>query len=519
MRVWALASCGGLLALAACSADQANTPNPNSPPPDGDSLSQGKTSPPTATPSPQARPEMRPRQAQSARPRLNPAVASTGAGRTVAQPQPQADQLRARLQRLREQQGTRLAANTPVTAAPLPTTTQVVASPIPQPGAPTPLQADTTPDIGRDRGVAIAPQPPAAEVDIEPSGTTADLQPVAAASLASNYPIAPLRHQGQSTRQGARLALLVPPPTSQPTVASARLHGSTPLAEGTQPRADNPAPGSGAPISGALGSGAETTSGADLTPGSAALLSNAPGAAISREHTTIQARVGSPLTLTRPGEVSGTSPAEGAHQQGGTAPLRSAARVPLQASLAPRPDDRAAEGQDLGAIALPESLPLNSAAPRLSPQQPRLSVSPAPVSPAAGTDRTTPPAAPAASADDLTSAAPFSVSPVGHLSPTDRDGFHLVPSASQSPKGLPLAHCPPTSAHTQRNDRLIDGAIAAQPSFLGRTPSMTPVKDNSLARCWGLAPTQSVAFEPLPAAASAPDNQDFSPASVADSDL
>lgn len=521
MRVWALASCGGLLALAACSADQANTANPNSPSPDGDSLSQGKTSPPTATPTPQARPEMRPRQALSPRPQLNPAVVSAGAGRTAPQPQaqPQADQLRARLQRLRDQQGARLASTTPVTAAPIPTTAQIVASPIPQPEPPTLLPTESSPGVGRDRGPAIlpqlhsaaqspqttaptplpAPQPPAAKVDIAPSGTATDLQPVVAASIASNYPIAPLRHQGHSARHSishsarhsARSAspqVLVPSPGSQTIAASARLHGST--APASQPRTD----------SAALESEAAAASAPGLTSDSDTLLASAPGGALARGHVAVQPGPGSPITLAPPVGGSTVLSSGGAHRQEATVPLRSAAREAVPAAgLAPRPTALRTVDQRPGAIALPESLPLNSESPRLNPQRPRLSVSPATVSPATGTDRATP--------------APIANTPVlpraGHLSPIDRDGFHLVPAASQAPKGLPLAHCSTTSAHPLA-DRSVAGAIAAQPSFSGRSPSMTLVKDAPLTLC------QDNALEPMSTVTPAPDDLGFPPASVAD---
>ena len=474
MRVWALASCGGLLALAACSSDQANTANPNTPPADGDTLSQGKASPSTTTPRPLARPEIPPQQTLAAQPRLNPVAVRGGADRTASQPQPQpqpqlqlqADQLRARLQRLREQQGIRLASITPVAAAPIPTTARVVASPIPRTGAPTLIQANSTPEASRapgarrDSRLAIvqppsvvpllplatptplaSPQPPETRANVESGGTAADLRPVVAATLASNYPIAPLRHQGQSARQGMRQGArsaspqLVPPPTSQPFATSARLHGSTAPALAIQPR-----DGSTAPVAGG------------------------------------------------------------------------------EATLVPDSTQAAAEDQNLGSIALPESLPLNSAAPRLSPQRPRLSVSPSANfvgadspggdAPEAVTDRATPepvtpePATPAASTVALHPPEPFVAPSEGHLSPIDRDSFHLVPSASQSPKGLPLAQCPP-----------------AQPSFSVHNQSMTLDKDAPLAHCGSQTPAQSVALEPIPVADPAPDHLDFSAASVADLDL
>ncbi len=539
MRVWALASCGGLLALAACSADQSNTTNPNSPPPDGNALTQGKTSPASATPRPLARPEMPPQQTLSARPRLNPAAVSGEADRTPAQPQ--SDQLRARLQRLRAQQGARLASNTPVAAAPIPT---VIASPIPQPEAPTLRPVASNPGASRDPGargdsrltivpqpnraeqslLAVAlppqpsPQPPVIEADVEPSGTTADLQPVVAATVANNYPIAPLRHQGHSVRQSARQSVrsapqvLVPLSASQPVAAGARLHGSTAPALAAQPRGSSTA----------SVSEAEATVVPDSTPAAADLRARASDAAIPREHVASQPRAGSPVTLTHPGDFPSTSPAEGAHQQESTAPLRSAERLPLQASLAPRPDSRTTGDQGLGAITLPESLPLNSAAPRLSPQRPQLS----PAQPTVSLPTATSSAASRSVVTNATdrattepTAAPFAVPSGGHLSPTDQDGFHLVPSVSQSPKGLPLTHCPPASAHTPTADRLGDGAIAPQPSFSGRNQSMTLVKDAPLAHCWSNALTQSVALESNSAAAPAPHSLDFPAAEAVDLDL
>jgi hypothetical protein len=101
------------------------------------------------------------------------------------------------------------------------------------------------------------------------------------------------------------------------------------------------------------------------------------------------------------------------------------------------------------------------------------------------------------------SPAPFTIPAGEHLRPTDQVGFYLVPSASQSPKGLPLAHCSPASAHTPTADRPVDGAIAPQPSFSGRSQSMTLVKDAPLAQCWSNALTQSVTLETDAAAEAA----------------
>ncbi|PZV00629.1 MAG: hypothetical protein DCF32_17285, partial [Leptolyngbya sp.] len=123
MRVWALASCSGLLALAACSAEQSSSPNPSADPLAGEDAAEINAQPgliATAS-SPMARPEVRPGQLIQGGYRLNRAVKpTTTTARSNGQPIPQAAALRDRLERLRSQQGTRLALSTPVAIAPQP---------------------------------------------------------------------------------------------------------------------------------------------------------------------------------------------------------------------------------------------------------------------------------------------------------------------------------------------------------------------------------------------------------------
>jgi hypothetical protein len=123
MRVWALASCSGLLALTACSAEQSSAPYPSAVPLDGEDTAEIEPQPGliATTSSPMARPEVRPRQMIRGGYRLNPAVGRvpTTAG-SGGQPIPQAAALRNRLQRLQRQQSTRLSPSTPLVNAPQP---------------------------------------------------------------------------------------------------------------------------------------------------------------------------------------------------------------------------------------------------------------------------------------------------------------------------------------------------------------------------------------------------------------
>ena len=139
MRVWALASCSGLLALAACSAEQSSPPDLGTAPPDGDDAAEvnAQAGLRATASSPMARPELRPRQGVLDRARFIPRSpqASPLASRSGSNERslPQADQLRERLQRLRTQHGSRLSSNTPIATAPLPAAlTTTPPSPVPQ---------------------------------------------------------------------------------------------------------------------------------------------------------------------------------------------------------------------------------------------------------------------------------------------------------------------------------------------------------------------------------------------------
>jgi hypothetical protein len=372
MRVWALASCSGLLALAACSAEQSTVPTPGDLPQDSDKGTQleAETEGTPTTLSPTAAPELSPRPGlpssvrQPASSPLSPAVA----GRTSAQ----STELRARLQRLRAQHSDRLSAgqvappslrSSPLVRAPLvssplaaqPPAFLASATPAPTPAAQpaglpektgvpeTGPAAETAGPAGARTGVAepggatavsapsqLAAVPGPGAVGLAP-GTATDLGPLAAARPDQRYPIAPRRHQGYSTRQSPAALVLMPQPEVAVALAAApRLHGESP---------DGPVA-------------------AVLTPPAPAAPAPAPQAG--------------PAPLRPPSEASATPdvsaplPSPGQHQGDDSAPSlevgsRSLGRSPaLAGAVVQRPT----------AIPQPESLPLNPTAPSLQQGQP-----------------------------------------------------------------------------------------------------------------------------------------------------
>ncbi|MGB3202258.1 MAG: hypothetical protein WBA99_15240, partial [Nodosilinea sp.] len=111
--------------MAGCSAEQSNSPDLGTAPSGSDDAAQIDAQPGlrSTSPSPMARPELRPRQQGGEQARFSPrsprSAALTNRSGSAGQTLPQAAQLRERLQRLRSQQGARLAPNTPLTTAPL----------------------------------------------------------------------------------------------------------------------------------------------------------------------------------------------------------------------------------------------------------------------------------------------------------------------------------------------------------------------------------------------------------------
>lgn len=258
MRVWALASCGGLLALTACSAEQSTAPNSEGLI-DGDEAAQVKAQPePMATPfSPAARPEVSPRQILGGRrPLVRSARQVKGAEvSTEERILSQSAHLRARLQRLQAQRGSRLAPNTQAVAIPLPaplpagtsqpqlSTSQVnISTKQPAPSAAS-NAAPPGASASSVRALPLQPLPsrPSRAAEDAPGGAATDLGQLAAAN-GQRSPIVPLRHQGYSTRFQQQVPVLTVPPTNLArgeTAAIAtiapRLHGEDPSLLQAQP--------------------------------------------------------------------------------------------------------------------------------------------------------------------------------------------------------------------------------------------------------------------------------------------
>ncbi len=379
MRVWALASCSGLLALAACSTEQASSPTPPADQPGDDAAqvqSRGGLAPVGS--SSVAEPESGSKQllTQGARSRLlatrtTPTISSPeAAGQTL----PQSAQLRERLQRLRAQQGSRLTASTPLVTVPLPTSVaqssvaqssvaqssvaqeslNLGTSPRPQAQSPAAV-AGVSPTAApgsvssAQNGQATAqsaitqasgPSPnPTASV---PTNTATGLGAPTAANIARSYPISPARHQGYSARLNQPAPMLTTSVSDAPGAQAVRLHGEAPAQ--TTAAAPNPTPA--------------------LAPTAATPAPTAPDS--------VQASTSPAPTIAQP------SPA--APPSGAAAGL---------AGTPSEPQDTQPEGlgtaqvttQPQPAIAPPESLPLNQVGPRVSP--PRTPLVPSQVSPGA----------------------------------------------------------------------------------------------------------------------------------------
>ncbi len=464
MRVWALASCSGLLALAACSAEQSSPPDLGTAPPDGNDAVEVNAQPglrATAS-SPMARPELRSRLEGLDRARFSPrspqaspvANRSGGAGQTL----PQADQLRARLQRLRTQNGARLSSNTPIATAPLPAAlTSTPPRPVPQ------AAAGEQPSETRPADNTIAIARPGLEPSLRPAGVTAlpplprpnvaapelglssttstaiDLGPVAATNRADSYSVALGRHQGYSTRSQQPTPTITPVATESPERLTARRHGATPVS----------------PV------GAPAAVAAQPSP-PAADLAEADVLAPTQVETAVPAAaplVTAPLAaapLAAAVEV-GSTPAAAefdpatAHQSSATpaltlTPQRVGALAP--ATLAHHSQGRAARPGT--AIAPPESLPLNLGTPRLSPLRSAAVTSPdaALTVPEAAVPQVLE-AQPSATQTSETEASEAqtlkfqasSSAVSAHQGQAQPESLSLSPQPEANPKDLPAAYC------------------------------------------------------------------------------
>lgn len=254
MRVWALVSCSGLLALAACSTEQASSPTPPADQPGDDAAqvqSRGGLAPVGS--SSVAEPESGSKQllTQGARSHLlarrtTPTISSPeSAGQTL----PQAAQLRERLQRLRAQQGSRLTARTPLVTVPLPTSvaqSSVAQGASPRPQAQSPVAVaggspTATPgsvssaqngQATAQSAITQASGPSRNPTASAPTNTATDLGAPTAANIARSYPISPARHQGYSARlnqPAPRLTTAVSGAPGAPGAQVVRLHGELPM--------------------------------------------------------------------------------------------------------------------------------------------------------------------------------------------------------------------------------------------------------------------------------------------------
>lgn len=525
MRVWALASCSGLLALAACSAEQSSAPNPSTPPPDGDAA-EIKAQPgliATAS-SPMARPEVRPRQAIQGGYRFTPSGGRTStAARSSGQSTPQAAALRDRLQRLRRQQGARLAPSTPVTTSPQPA---VLARPnLSQPKAE--VAENLALDVAQGntfnpQEIAALPTPPrptpiAPEANLSavntPGFSSAALDPAQSASVARTYPIAPLRHQGYSARsQQQTPALTVAQTEAESSSTTARLHGGTPSV-----RQADLAPGA--------------TTSPQVAVRSETPLEQSSPADPSGPEATRAAAIGNPAPISALGQAAPVSAVQSAaHQSSGSvaltptpdpaSPVGTADHQSqvVSAAVPPNPGAQspvlwesvrsgATTGEAIPARAIPESLPLNVAAPRpqLVPPQPNPSATESSnprATPAQDAAIAPSPAEsigvlPSSNAQPEAAALGQDAAPVlHHQSQIGAETVHLIPTVDGPAKGLPMAYCLSPSGQLLPTALETQGSLASLPKFSPSSlddPSFSQgtqlgvlTKDDAVEFCMGL---------------------------------
>ncbi|MFQ4137061.1 hypothetical protein PGN35_012150 [Nodosilinea sp. PGN35] len=559
MRVWALASCSGLLALAACSAEQSSSPNPSAVPLDGeDAAVETQRGLIAVASSPMARPEVRPRPTIGGY-RLSAAAGHPAATTARGKALPQAAELRQRLERLRSQQG-RLSSATPLVTAPQPATLarptlsqSRPASPAAEPGSPAfnPVRGSNL----STQGIAPLPTPfrptpidseaTIPEATIPTASAAADLGEVTAARVAQTYPIAPLRHQGYSTR-AQQPAPVLSVARSGAEFPTARLHGGVLTTQQTD--AVSPAgaiaasvaivDGSASPgfTPGSVREAATNTSAPDLALGSE---SPGPEPGLGRSELELQpaSPAAAPLTVdshqsSGPVALAPTASLNGeisreAHQSQGVS--TGATSAPVSQSTGLWASGPAAAGPE---VTPPESLPLNPP-PRLRPELSEVVTVP---EVAAEMDDSTAreqilvpsaaqivaPASALPDPDGQTAAAALgeAAAPpeLHHQSQSSADGVRLIPTASQPPKGLALGYCLSPSG------QIVPTALEAAPETAPETPGAAAplpkfstssaadaglglgsalAKDAAAEPCVGLSPPE-LATEPSPEAPPQP---------------
>ncbi|MBW4463776.1 MAG: hypothetical protein KME47_26560 [Nodosilinea sp. WJT8-NPBG4] len=515
MRVWALASCSGLLALAACSAEQSSSPNPSTAPPDGDAAEIKAQPGLTATASsPMARPEVRPRQAIQGSYRLNPSVgAASTTARSNGETIPQAAALRDRLQRLRSQQGARLSSSTPLATAPQPATlarpklsqptAEVARNPVNVTQGNTFNTQGIAPLPTPFRPTPIAPEANPSPVNT-PSFSSAPLHPAQSASVARTYPIAPLGHQGYSARSQQQAPVLTLAQAEAETASNAtnRLHGGTVASRPADPAVGATTIPQVAVRQNAVPSEAisppNATAVSNPAPVSALRTASPAPAAQSAAHQSS----GSVALTPTPGPVSQTGTAD--HQsQVVSAPVN-----PSPVGQSPVLWESVRSGVVTGAAvpsgALPESLPLNAATLRtqLVPPQPAPStadvssapgitlaeeaaIAPSPADPAGTLLNSNAQLEATAFRDD---AAPVS----HHQSQIDPETVHLIPTAGTPAKGLSIAYCLSPSGQLLPTAAEAQGSLASLPKFSPSSPNDPSLdldalsKDDPTELCMGL---------------------------------
>ncbi|MBD2114735.1 MULTISPECIES: hypothetical protein [Cyanophyceae] len=513
MRVWALASCSGLLALAACSAEQSSSPNPSAAPPDGDAAEIKAQPGLTATASsPMARPEVRPRQVIQGSYRLNPAGTASSTARSNGETIPQAAALRDRLQRLRGQQGARLSPSTSLVNAPQPAalarpnlsqpkaevaenpafnvtqgntfSTQGIA-PLPTPSRPTPIAPEANPSAVN-----------------APGFSSAALNPAQSASVARNYPTAPLTHQGYSARPQQQAPVLTVAQAEAETASSttARLHGEALTAQQTDPapRATTIPQVAVRPETPPEPSGLSLSTAANNNPAPIGAPAASPDPAT--RSATHQSSGNVALTPT-PDLVSQAGTAD--HQSQGRTAAVNPGSVGQSPVLWESVRSGAATGEAVRSSALPESLPLNSASPQTNLVRPQLDPAAADIGsdPVMLTEEAAIAPSPTESAGILpnlnaqpeATALRNDAAPVlHHQSQITPETVHLIPTSGTPSKGLPVAYCISPSGQLLPTALEAQSSLASLPKFSPASPSDPSLdldalsKDDSTELCMGL---------------------------------